>query len=127
LPRVVEMAEQVTRRDYTGLTVGFILIALAVSILVAYSIDKWWYFVPIFLIFAGSFGLLRGAMVAKGGTKESRSTANYLLTWGGIMVIIGALLVVNDLLPGNLVVLIAVFLIFVGGLALAIFALRGKG
>lgn len=121
------MAEQVTRRDYTGLTVGFVLIAVAVSILVAYSLNKWWYFVPIFLIFAGFFGLLRGVLVARGDIKESRSTTTYLFTWGGIMVIIGALLVVNDVLPGNLVVLIAVFLVFVGGLALAIFGLRGKG
>jgi hypothetical protein len=38
----------------------------------------------------------------------------YLITWGVVLVAIGAILIVNDLFPNNLVLLIAVFLIIIG-------------
>lgn len=119
------MAVSTRRRNLSGLTAGYVLIALAVSILIGYSIDKFWYALPIFMIALGAYVIFLGTLPRTPG-RDVRSGMIYTLTWGGIMAVLGVLLITNDLLPNNAIVLIAVFLIFLGAIAVVAFATRPK-
>jgi hypothetical protein len=103
-----------------GLTAGAILIAVAVAILIAWAVNKWWYFLPVFMIEAGILGIVTGLLAGRQGTTSSRSYATYSETWGVIIALLGALLIVDDYSPGNLPLLVAIFLIVLGVLAIAI-------
>ncbi len=111
------------RRSLRGLTAGVLLISLAVAIIIGLAIDKLWYFVPLFLIFVGVYILALGAR-RMGAGRESSSARIYVLTWGGIMALFGAFLIVNDIAPGNLILMIALFLVFLGAIAIIAFVMR---
>lgn len=111
------------RRSLRGLTAGVLLISLAVAIIVALALNKLWYFIPLFLIFAGVYVLALGARPTGAG-RQASSAHIYLLTWGGIMALFGAFLIVNDIAPGNIVLMIALFLVFLGAIAIIAFAMR---
>jgi hypothetical protein len=49
-----------------------------------------------------------------------------MLLWGGVMVVLGGLLLINDVFPNNVPVLIAVFLIFTGAIAILAYLLRSR-
>ena len=122
---MANLAVSTRRRNLSGLTAGYVLIALAVSILISYSIDKFWYALPIFMIALGAYVIFLGTLPRTPG-RDVRSGMIYTLTWGGIMAVLGVLLITNDLLPNNAIVLIAVFLIFLGAIAVVAFATRPK-
>jgi hypothetical protein len=106
-----------------GLTAGYLLISLALAILVAFVINRLWYLIPLFLIFAGAYVLGLTARPISAG-RESSSARIYTLTWGGIMALFGAFLIVNDSFPGNLVIMVALFLVFIGAIAILAFVMR---
>jgi hypothetical protein len=110
----------------TGLTVGFVLIAAAVAILIALVTANWFYLVPVFLLELGGFVLLLGAVSKKSQDRQGKSWMIYMLLWGGVMVVLGGLLLINDVFPNNVPVLIAVFLIFTGAIAILAYLLRSR-
>jgi hypothetical protein len=110
----------------TGLTVGFVLIAAAVAILIAWVTANWFYLVPIFLMELGVFVLLLGGVSAKSQDRQGRSWMIYMFLWGGVMVMLGSLLLLNDIFPDNVPVLIAVFLIFTGAIAILAYFVRSR-
>jgi hypothetical protein len=116
-------ANRVGEGSHAGLTVGFVLIAAAVAILVGWATNNWFYLVPIFLLELGVFVLVLGALSKTSQDRQGRSWMMYMFLWGGVMVMLGALLLLDNFFPGNVPVLIAVFLIFSGAIAiLAYFA-----
>lgn len=110
----------------TGLTVGFVLIAIAVAILVGWVTNNWFYLVPVFLLELGAFVLLLGAISKKSPDHQGRSWTIYMLFWGGVMAMIGCLLLINDVFPNNIPILIAVFLIFSGAIAILAYLMRSR-
>jgi hypothetical protein len=110
----------------TGLTVGFVLIAAAVAILIAWVTANWFYLVPVFLLEMGGFVLLLGAISKKTQDHQGRSWMIYMFLWGGVMVMLGGLLLINDVFPNNVPVLIAVFLIFTGAIAILAYLIRSR-
>ena len=112
--------------NYEGLTFGFLVIAFAVSILVAWMQDDWWLFIPLMLILAGGWWtaigfLMRGGAGARG---SGLGSVSYFVFWGATLVILGAIWFLSDMYPGNAVAWIALFLIWIGGIALALSFLR---
>lgn len=120
------MNGEVRRTSRTGLTVGYLIIAAAVAILVAYSLDEWWYFFPIMMIAGGIYLLMIAALTARPSERGGGNYLVYLLLWGGVLAIIGAEWIVNDLYPGNVVFLVVVFLVFIGAVAILGFVLRSR-
>lgn len=120
------MAEPSGRRRLYGLSAGYLLIAVAVAILIAWSVGTWWYFFPVIFIAWGVYGIVLAAMMGTGRTTEGRSFFIYNLLWGGILTILGMELILNDLYPGNFVLLLVVFILFVGAVAIMAFALGRK-
>jgi hypothetical protein len=49
-----------------------------------------------------------------------------MFLWGGVMVMLGSLLLLNDVFPNNVPVLIAVFLIFTGAIAILAYLVRSR-
>jgi hypothetical protein len=119
-------ASKVREGGQTGLTVGFVLIAAAVAILIGWGTGRWFYLLPVFLLELGAFLLVLGAVYGKGQGHQGRSWTLYMFLWGGIMVMLGALLLLNDVFPNNVPVLIAVFLIFSGVIAILAYLSRTR-
>jgi hypothetical protein len=116
-------ANRVRDGGHTGLTIGFVLIAAAVAILIGWGTGKWFYLLPVFLLELGAFTLVLG-VAAK--NSQSKSWTLYMFLWGGIMVMLGALLLLNDVFPNNIPVLIAVFMIFSGVIAISAYLSRSR-
>ncbi len=119
-------ANRVRERGHTGLTVGFVLIAAAIAILVGWATNNWFYLVPVFLLELGAFVVVLGTVSKKSQDQQGRSWMMYMFLWGGVMVMLGALLLLNDFFPGNVPVLIAVFLIFSGVIAILAYLAKSR-
>ena len=50
------------RSGYESLSAGYLLIAFAVSLLLAWQAGDWWLLLPIFMISAGAFYVLLGVL-----------------------------------------------------------------
>jgi apolipoprotein N-acyltransferase len=110
----------------TGLTVGYLIISAAVAILIAYYLNVWWYFFPIMMIAGGIYLLIITALTARSTAEGRSSYITYMLLWGGLIAILGAEWIVNDIYPSDAVFLVVVVLVFVGLVAIIGFLLRGK-
>jgi hypothetical protein len=119
-------ASRVRDGGHTGLTVGFVLIAAAVAILIGWATGRWFYLLPIFLLELGAFLLVLGAVSGKTHGHQGKSWTLYIFLWGGVMVMLGGLLLLNDVFPNNVPVLIAVFLIFTGVIAILAYLSRSR-
>ena len=124
--RVGDMSEERHRTNRAGLTAGYLIIAAAVAILISYYLDIWWYFFPVMMVAGGVYLLMIAALTARPSGSGGGSYLLYLLLWGGILAILGAEWIVNDLYPGNLVFLVVVFMVFVGAIAIIGYVLRSR-
>jgi hypothetical protein len=107
------------RSGYESLSAGFLLIAFAVSILIAWLADDWILIVPVMLIEAGAFYLALGAVLRRGEADAKRAKAStYNIFWGGTMAIIGVLWLFNRQYPDNAILLVVVFILWMGGVAI---------
>jgi uncharacterized membrane protein YoaK (UPF0700 family) len=120
-----EMAASPRRRNINALTTGYVFISLAISILVAVAVGKIWYILPVFLLLIGVWVAFLGTL-PRASVRGSPSARVYLMTWGIILVLVGGLLIINDLFPDNLPLLIAIFLIVIGLGAFATYATNQK-
>ncbi|MBI0582613.1 MAG: hypothetical protein ISF22_00140 [Methanomassiliicoccus sp.] len=115
----------------SGQTAGFITIAVGFAILISsYVTDNPWLIIPVVLIEVGFYGLvmgafagLRGERAPPGGFRWGTDPA-YTMFWGSLLVLIGALWLVNDIWPNNIPALAASFLIWIG---IAVMILSKKG
>ena len=110
-----------------GMRAAAVLISLAVAILISYALNNWWLFLPVILLEMGIFVLVIGISVGRPGPGMpwTKSASNYYLFWGNMLTAIGALLILNTFLPGNAIILLVVFLIWMAGFAL-VFSIRKK-
>lgn len=111
------MAEGVIRASYFGITAGYVFIALAISILLAVTMNRWIFFIPMTLILVGIYGLVVGFMMRSRGAPmgtSGLSDAAYFIFWSSILAIIGLSWLVNDAYPGATLYLLLAFLIWFG-------------
>ena len=112
--------------SYEDMTFGFLVIAFAVSILVAWLLEVWWLFLPLMLILAGGWWTTLGVLMWPGtGTRgTSPGALPYYVFWGATLMLLGAIWLLNDAFPDNAVPLIALFLIWIGAMALGLSLVR---
>lgn len=107
--------------SYESLTFGFLVLAVAVSILIAWLASDWWLFIPLMLILAGGFWTVLGlAMRPAPNVRGSQGTRSYFVFWGATLVLLGAIWFLNDAYPGNAPAMVALFLIWIGAIAVAL-------
>ncbi len=109
-----------------GLAFGYLAICAAVAILVAWYLDVWWYFFPIMMIAGGVYLLVISTMASRIATPKGGSYVVYLLIWGGLLLILGVMWIVNDLYPGNAIFLVVLFLVFIGVVSIFGYILRRR-
>jgi multisubunit Na+/H+ antiporter MnhG subunit len=97
------------------------LIAFAVSLLIAWAAADWWLLLPIFMIAAGAYYVFLGALSRPPETGR-RSYANgvYNIFWGGTILLLGVIWFINREYPDNVPLLVAIFIIWVGAVAVAL-------
>lgn len=110
------------RNGYESLSVGYLLIAFAVSLLLAWMSGDWWLLLPVFMIAAGAFYVLLGATTRppEPGARRSYTSGSYNIFWGGTLVLIGAIWFINRQYPDNAPLLVALFIIWVGAVVVAL-------
>jgi hypothetical protein len=115
------------RFNKSGINAAVALLSVAFAIIICYAMDNWWLFVPVLLLEMGLVVLVLGLSVGRAGSGMpwTRSDSSYYLFWGNLLAVIGALLIVNILFPGNALMLIVAFLIWMGISAL-LFSIRRK-
>lgn len=118
------------RSGYESLSVGYLIIAFAVSIAVAWALADWILLIPIFLLMAGVFYAVLGVYSRqREQDPKAASGSSYMMFWGGTIALVGALWLVNRQYPGNVPLLIVVFLVWIGlfSVLLALPRLRQSG
>jgi hypothetical protein len=115
------------RFNSAGISAAAILLSVAVAILISYALNNWWLFIPLILLEIGIYVLIIGISLGRPapGMPWTKSDSNYYLFWGNLLAMIGALLILNSFFPGNVVILVVVFLIWFAAFAL-IFSMRKK-
>jgi apolipoprotein N-acyltransferase len=107
------------RSGFETLSIGALVVAFAVSLLIGWSLDDWVLTIPVFLVAAGvfyavlSFVIHSSTQVSGGAPRIS----NYYLFWGMTMAIIGGIWLFNRQYPGNLTLLVILFILWVGLMA----------
>lgn len=116
------------RSGYESLTIGFMFIAFALSLLVAWLVQDWWLFIPVMLIMAGLFWVFIGFTMRPGGRFErpGRRETPYFAFWGATLALLGAIWIINDQSPGNGFVLTVLFLVWIGAVIVALSLWRFK-
>jgi len=111
---------------YEGLTMGFMAIAVAVSLLVAWVQGDWWLFIPLMLILAGGFWAAIGLVMrpVEGARGSGLGVKSYYVFWGATLVLLGAIWFLSDMYPGNGPAMVALFLIWIGAMALGLSLVR---
>lgn len=111
-----------TRGSYESLSIGYLLIAFAVSFLLAWLAGDWWLLLPVFMIAAGAYYVLIGAITRppEAGARRSYASGSYSIFWGGTLVLIGVIWLINREYPDNVPILFAAFIIWLGAVAVAL-------
>lgn len=100
-------------------TAGFIIIALAIAILLAWVVGSWWMFFPIVLIGIGGFYTVLGAVARMGEAPVQRgpSSSSYYIFWGPTLVLLGLLWILSAETDFSGVLLLVIFLLWIGAVA----------
>lgn len=81
---------------------------------------EWILIIPIMLLLAGAFYIVLGFVMRQGEqVTKIASTSIYYAFWGGTMAILGAMWLFSRQYPGNAVLLVVVFIIWIGVVAMA--------
>jgi apolipoprotein N-acyltransferase len=105
--------ESSRRSGFEGLSIGFLIVAFAVSLLAAWALDDWILTIPIFLLAAGIFYVALSFLV----DKSSQKISPYYLFWGATIAILGGMWLINRQYPGSLTLLVIVFILWIGLMA----------
>ena len=115
------------RFNSSGISAAAVLLSVAVAIIISLALNDWWLLVPVILLEMGVFVLILGLSIGRPsqGMPWTKSDSNYYLFWGNLMAMIGGLLIVNTIFPGNVIFLIVVLLVWLAIFAL-LFSMRRK-
>lgn len=121
------MAEE-KRGGLENLSIGYIIIAFAVSILTGWAAGDWWLVIPVMLILAGGYYIVLGFVIkpSEAMIRETRRNSTYYAFWGGTLGILGSIWLLNRQYPGNGVLLFVLFIVWVGAVVMALSARRPK-
>jgi apolipoprotein N-acyltransferase len=109
------------RSGYESLSVGYLIIAFAISIAIAWALADWILVIPVFLLEAGVFYAVLGVYTRrKEKDPKAASSSSYIIFWGGTVALVGAIWLLNRQYPGNVPLLIVVFLVWVGLFAIVL-------
>jgi len=109
------------RSGYESLSVGYLIIAFAVSIAIAWTLDDWILVSPVFLLEAGVFYAVLGMYTRqREQDPKAASSSSYIIFWGGTLALVGAIWLLNRQYPGNVPLLIVLFLVWVGLFAIVL-------
>jgi len=105
-----------TRSNYESFTVAYVLFSFAIALLIARLLDEWILFIPVFLIEVGIGYLVLGFVIrpAELHKRPVMRDAYYYVLWGSISALIGFEWLINRQYPGNVPLLIALFIIWMG-------------
>ncbi len=111
-----------------GATAGFMIIAIAVAILIAWVIDSWWMFFPVLFLEVGAFYTVLGLAARKGEgpARKGPSSSSYYIFWGPTLAIVGLMWILSAETDVSGVLLLVVFLFWVGAIAM-ILSIGKKG
>jgi hypothetical protein len=115
------MAEE-KRGGLERLSIGYIIIAFAVAILVGWTAGDWWLVIPVMLLLAGGFYVVLGFAIrpSEAMLRETRRNSSYYAFWGGTLGIIGSIWLLNRQYPGNGVLLVVLFIVWVGAVVMVL-------
>lgn len=105
-----------TRSNFESYTVAYAFFAFAIALLLAWGFGDWILFIPIFLVEIG-VGFLALGFFIHPGEQHKRPVmrdAYYFIIWGSISSLIGIEWLINRQFPGNVPLLIALFVIWMG-------------
>jgi len=103
------------RSGYESLSVGYLIIAFAISIAIAWALADGIMVVPVFLLEAGVFYAVLGIYTRRREQDpKAASSSSYMIFWGGTIALVGAIWLLNRQYPGNVPLLIVLFLVWVG-------------
>jgi peptidoglycan/LPS O-acetylase OafA/YrhL len=107
------------RSNYESFILAYVLFALAIAILIAWAAEDWTVFIPVFLIEAGVGYLVLGFVIrpAELHRRPVLRDAYYYILWGSISALIGIEWFINMWYPDNVPLLIALFVIWMGVIA----------
>jgi len=109
------------RSGYESLSVGYLIIAFAVSIAIAWALDDWILVIPVFLLEAGVFYAVLGIYTRqREQDPKAASGSSYMIFWGGTIALVGAIWLLNRQYPGNVPLLIVLFLVWIGLFAIVL-------
>ena len=110
-------------------SIGALLIVFALSLLISWMTDDWWLFVPVFLLGAGGFYLVLGAVMRPGevGGRPTRMNSPFYVFWGATMFIVGAMWLLNMQYPGSFPLLAVAFIVWIGIFIVFLSLRKSKG
>jgi len=117
-----------TTSTIEGYSIAYALFAVAIAILIAWFSGHWIVFIPVILIELGLGYLGLGFVVRPMEThlRPSRRDSYFYIIWGSISTLIGIEWVLNASFPGNVPLLFALFIIWMGVIALALVMVRNR-
>jgi hypothetical protein len=104
------------RSNYESFTVAYVLFSFAIALLVGWGLDDWILLVPVFLIEVGIGYLVLGFVIrpAELHRRPVLRDAYYYILWGSISALIGFEWLINRQYPGNVPLLVALFIVWMG-------------
>lgn len=114
--------ESSRRSGFESLSIGFLVVAFAISLLVAWSLEDWILTVPVFLLAAGIFYVALSLVINRSPQKpgEVPRISSYYFFWGATIAILGAMWLLNRQYPGSLALLVIIFILWIGLMAVAL-------
>ena len=118
-----------SRSGLESLSAGYLIIAFAVSFLLAWQFRDWWLLIPFFLIAAGVFYLILGIVIRPADMQKRRALrdSSYYVFWGGTVGVFGLLWLINRQQPGNVPLLLVIFILWMGAIVLIFSLPRLRG
>jgi 4-hydroxybenzoate polyprenyltransferase len=117
------------RSGLESVSIGYLLIAFAVSFLLAWQFGDWLLLIPFFLIAAGAYYLVMGVLYRPGEEVKRRGMRDsfFFVFWGGTLALVGIMWLINRQSPGNVPLLLVIFILWIGAIVLLMSLPRLRG
>lgn len=114
------------RISLTSITVVVILLAVAMSLVIANLVKDDFYLLVTFLLILGMYSTSVGVGQRFGlGSQIRRADGSYMMFWGTLVLVVGVLALIDHVYPGNMFWLAVGFIIWLA-LAILLFSIRPK-